>query len=349
MDLKTIDDREQSTRQQIISTVLFSVEKFRFDAEKAFDDFRLRERMLLNSLESKGISSYGLLSAWYEELLPMQNTIKSKRTDDIFTKSLIDNLLMSPDEAGSEINRIVARRESDVLHDFIYRIYPIADDRKKDLYKNQRKIALKLLSRQESEINQIRNHRINYVLYKEIAKQNNVTVIDSQSSLLKRLWAKISINSERKKTIELEKKRLLQINSRLKVLSTIDGGLVAEIFENKIDLMIILGLRNQYEKKVGKLPKANSKNAVKHLEIFDAETQKYKKDQIEKLTINSDQVSLESTRKITEYIDNLLLRIFDLTNIQKNKLLLYTKEYRELMQEKDSIIDIQNNRYDHIR
>jgi hypothetical protein len=47
---------------------------------------------------------------------------------------------------------------------------------------------------------------------------------------------------------------------------------------------------------------------------------------------------------MTKDIDNLILRIFDLTTIQKNQLLLYSKEYRQLIQEKTDIINLQNDR-----
>lgn len=340
-----INGREQIKRQQIIDAVLTSVERFRLDAKKAFSDFNLNDRKLVDGLDAKDISSYSVLSAWQEDLRPMQNTLQNKRSESDFSKLLIDNLLLDGSEAQSKIDQIITDRESEILHDFIASLYPITKNRKKDKYAEQRKLAYSLLSRPESEIDQIRNHQIDYILYKEIAKQNDISVIDTHTSLIKRIKSRIHINAERKKTIKSENKRLSYINNRLEILSVIDGGLIVEIFEKKFDLIVIFGLRNQYEKRIGKLSATDAKNAVKHLEIFDEETQSFKKEQTEKLTISSDQVSLETIRSITKDIDDLLLRIFDLTNIQKNQLLLYSKEYRELTQEKEAIKTLQNNRF----
>ena len=108
--------------------------------------------------------------------------------------------------------------------------------------------------------------------------------------------------------------------------------------------MIVLGLRNQYEKKINELSKSDQKNAVKRLAVFDKETAKFREEQIKKIALSSDQAGLEITRKITKDVDSLLLRIFDLSNIQKNQLVIQMKEFRELSSEKATILERQDNR-----
>ena len=90
------------------------------------------------------------------------------------------------------------------------------------------------------------------------------------------------------------------------------------------------------------MSKDDETNAIKRLSIFDSETQQFKNEQIYKLLTRSDRMNLEATRLISKEIDTLLLRIFDLSNIQKNQLLMYSKEYRELIQEQATINKLQN-------
>jgi hypothetical protein len=336
-----ITDREQARRQQITNIYLTNIEDFRIKATKAYSNFCQKDRSTLKSIETDNISSYGILSEWEQNLLPIQKSLISKRSDDSFAKLLTKNLSLNNDEVQLKIEDIISERESEILNNFISQIYL---DQKNNFYAEQRHNLKTLLLKSESEIKQIKDHQIDYFLYKEIAMQNNINVVDSHTSIIKRIMANRRINSERKKTIKFENERLIFINNRLKTLSTINGGLMTEVVDNNWDLITIFSLRNQYEKKISKLSENDSENAIKRLEVFDAETQKFKTEQIEKINLSSNQINLETTRLLTKNIDNLLLRIFDLTNMQKNQLLLYSKEYRELNQEQTAINNLQNNR-----
>jgi len=340
-ELQTIIDREQAKRQLILNSLLTNVENFRSDATKAFSDYSLIERSTLENIEADDISSYSVLTAWEQELMPIQQSLSDTRSDDNFSIFLIKNLILNNDEIQPKINQIISKREIEVLHNFTNQIYPINEH---DEYAEQRQQANILLSKPESDIIQIKNHQIDYILYAEIARLNNITVIDLHTSLFSRILGNLRLRSERKKTVKAENERLQFIKNRLEILSNMNGGLIVEIFEIKWDLITIFSLRNLYEKKINKLSVDDAKNAVKRLAIFDAETLKFRNEQIDKLSINSDQVSLEITRSMTTNIDNLLLRIFDLTNIQKNQLLLYSKEYRELRAEQTAIKNLQSER-----
>jgi len=340
-----IIDREQARRQQILNIYLTNIEEFRIKATKAYNDFCQKERSTLEGIKTNNISSYSILSAWEQNLLPIQQSLINKRSDNLFAKILIRNLSLNNDELQSKIDQIISERESEILNNFTSQIYTHQENKNHNIYAKQSHNLKILLSQPESAVKQIKDHQIDYFLYKEIAMQNNINVVDLQNSLWKRVVVKRRINSERKKTIKSENERLIFINNRLNALSTINGGLVTEIIENNWDLITIYSLRNQYEKKIGKLSESESKNAIKRLEVFDTETQKFKIEQIEKINISADQVNLETTRLLTKNIDNLMLRIFDLTNMQKNQLLLYSKEFRELTKEKIDINILQNNRF----
>lgn len=336
--LLTIDDREQTKRQQITDSILTNLEDFRTNAARAYHDFIPVERKLLASIETNDTTSYNVLAAWDNELRPLLHTLHSKLSAETFRAFMVKNLVLNEKEAQTKIDQIITERKSEVLRSFIYDLYPIVKKGRTDINSKQRERAKDLLSRPESDIEQIRNHQIDYMLYKEAAAQNHITVADSHASLFKRIRTKARIRAERKKILAAENNRLLYITKRLRELSAMNGGLLINLLDKKMDLMVILDLRNRYEKKIAKLSPEEAKNAVKRLAIFDSETLEFKKEQIEKLVINSDQTSLETTRAITRDIDTLLLRIFDLTTTQKNQLLLHTKEYRELTQEQTTIL-----------
>lgn len=344
-ELPVIDDREQSRKQQITDCVLTNVETFRTEASKAYCDFTPNERALLNGIKTDDIAGYNVLAAWHDQLKPLYHILHSSLSDKTFRESIVKNLVLDKEETQSRIDRLITDRKSEILHNFIFDIYPIVNNKRKDIYKKQRERVKNLLSQPESEIEQIRDHQINYILYKGAASQNHITVVDPYTSLFKRIKARKCIHTERKKTLAYENNRLSYITERLRELSAMNGGLLVSFLDKKWDLIVVLDLRNRYEKEITKLSPNDKKDAIKRLAIFDAKTHEFKKEQIEKIAISSDQVSLETTRTITKDIDALLLRIFDLTTIQKNQLLLCTKEYRELTQEQSAILQTQNNRY----
>lgn len=115
--------------------------------------------------------------------------------------------------------------------------------------------------------------------------------------------------------------------------------MIPSIIKNNWELIEVIGLRNSYDKKVSQLPKTQISNAIKRLEIFDQITVDFKKKQLENNKIDSNKINLESTRSRIKEIDTLLLRIFDLSNIQKNQLILLMKEYRDLLDERTKIFN----------
>lgn len=335
------DDREQLKRRQIADSLVIDLENFRTEATNAYSEYLPAERIVIDSLKADEVNVYNVLTSWEENLRPLLGVLRNKLSEVAFKENMMENLILEEDEVQNKIDEIIKARKMEVKNSFISKFYPI----EKNIYDKQRKQIGTMLPRPELEIERIKNHYVNYLLHREAADQNNITVVDSHASLLKRIIAKKHIRRERKNALISENNRLLYINDRIKSLSAINGGLLVDIYNKKWDLIIVLDLRNNFEKKVSKLSKEDDKNAVKRLAIFDAITSDFKKLQTDKITVNSDQSSLETTRTITRDIDSLLLRIFDLSNIQKNQLLVYTKEYRELSQEKVSILSKQSSRH----
>lgn len=341
-DIQIIEDREQNRRQEIVDQLLTDIELFRTKATKAYMQFNQKERNKLEKIETKNLPSYQIMAKWEDDLKPLIEKLESKRSEDSFKKSITKNLFLNKDEIQKKADQLVDLRTTEVVENFVNDIYPIGEN--KDIYRYERESAKKLFSLPLARVQVLKDHQVDYLLFREIAHQNKVSVNDPANWFVVRIINRLRIRKERKKVIKTENQRLLSINKRLEELSDINENIIHDIQDKKWDLMIVLGLRNQYEKKISELSKTDQKNAVKRLAIFDKETAKFREEQIKKIALSSDQAGLEITRKITKDVDSLLLRVFDLSNIQKNQLVLQIKEHRELLQERSVIIERQDNR-----
>lgn len=341
-DIQIIQDREQSRRQEILDIFLTDVELFRTKATKAYKIFSNKERIKLEKIEAKNIPSYQVLAKWESDLKPLLEKLEIKKSDNNFKKIITKNFFLNDNEVQRKTDQLIESRIIELIYNFVHDIYPI--NGKKDRYRYERDNARKLFSLPIFRIQLLKDHQVDYLLFREVASQNRITVNDPGNWFIIRILDSMRIRKQRKKIIKFENMRLTFIKTRLDELEETTDGLITEIIDKKWDLMIVLGFRNQYEKRINELSKEDKKNAVKRLAIFDKETTKFREEQTEKIALNSDQAGLEITRKITKDIDALLLRIFDLTNIQKNQLVLQMKEYRELTNEKASIFEKQENR-----
>lgn len=337
-------DNAQSTKLSIAKMISTNVEEFRTEASKVFGAFSKKERLILKKLDGKCVESQSVLAAWENELLPLNNNLEEKHKDANFKKSLAKNLYLDKDEIQAELDQIITKRKAEILNKFILGVYPVNKKFKKSVYKKQRKYLRMLVSKPEADILQLKNHQTDYLAYKAAAKKNSIAVIDPCDSKSKRKKVILQIEAEQRQVLTAESDRLYEIKNRLNSITAMSGGVLIDILDKKWDLITILSLRDQYEKAIGKLPKKDANNAIKRLEIFDKETSSFRNEQTNKLVINAEQVSLATARTITKDIDSILLRVFDLTDKQKDQLTQNSKEYSELNKEQAAIIEKQNKR-----
>ena len=134
----TVSSNPQAKRKQIIASAVNDVERFRINAKISYSEFTLPERNQLNTLEAGNLCSNDVLLAWQEELLPKQTTLNDKQHETKFNEIMIDNLLLNKDEAQSKIDEIIEKRKSEILIDFIYKLYSSKINKNSDLYSKQR-------------------------------------------------------------------------------------------------------------------------------------------------------------------------------------------------------------------
>ena len=328
-------------RQHIIDTLLANTEQFRQDAQAAFGRYSLQERQLLAGLECDTISSTDFLAAWQTVLLPQLHKLLKNVSDKAFVDMLISNLLLQTGTVQVKVDQITSQRKTELVNDFLYSLYPVNVNGKKDAYMHERERARAVLGMPELDLTTLKSHQAEYTLYKDIAQQNAVTVIDPYDSLFTKIRKNKHIKAERKKAAAYRKKRMQYITVRLALLAAMHKGLLMQLHDKQLDLVTIFDMRHQYEKKLSNLTGSQKNNPVKHLAIFETITQKYIAKQTERLAGSTAKAGLEQTKAITKELETVLLQVFDLSNAEKNQLLLYAKEYRELTQEQATL------RWDH--
>ncbi|MDQ5982298.1 MAG: hypothetical protein QG549_295 [Patescibacteria group bacterium] len=322
-----VNQREQGLKNTLSDLALTDRELFRTQATSVLRGINRTERESLKRLETENLSAYDVLILWYDNLSPVQKTLKSKLTNKAFRSIIKNNLLLDESIVDTKIQDLIDTRLEEVLVSFLHEHYP---------HKSAAlRYAERLLHNSDHDLNKLLSILTEFILYKIVAKENNIIVLDPHASIIKRISCRIRIAFERKKTIQNRNERLSYITRRQSTLLATNNGILAEILDKEWDLVTVISMRNQYEKRVNALPKTDN-TAIKRLAIFEKITQQFRDDYIEKTA--SKKVSLELTRKLSEEVDTLLLKIFDLSNVQKNQLLICSKEYRELKAEHKSIL-----------
>lgn len=334
----SIKDTERIKKQAITDVALVDIEAFRSDASRAYEVYPREERSLLRGLTARDKSAFDILNSWEAELLPFRMKLELKRNETSFLKQISKQLILTDSQAQATVDQLVDERLELATETFVSAHYAGIDTKGDEAYAKQRDNAEIVFSLPVAAIERLKNHLVDYVLYKGVAAEYRVAVYDMHGPLITRLWSASRINSERQKKARQDKKRLRQIHKRLFELETSDDGLLGEIMKQSWDLIVVLSLRNRYEKCIKGMTKDDAASIVRRLEVFDSETRQFKEKYTESLLGSVNQTSLQSARSLTKYVDTLLLRIFDLTTVQKNQLLVASKEYRELTQEAATLL-----------
>lgn len=335
--ISPINIRELSTRQRIIDLALTDVEDFRSSAYQACRNFTKKQRRLLRKIAYQNTTSYDILATWQDTLKPRLKSLEKERTDGDFLNSIAKHLSLEETSAQITINQLVLDRQLAMLDDFTFQIYE-KPKKGRDRHSKRRQLINAIMSDSQKQVEKLKNSYVEYLLFNEISASEKITILDPNLRLNKRSKLKRQIQRERKNAFRKRRQRLSEIYNRLDELSNLHDGLLTNIIDKKWDLMIILALRNNYDKKIAKLTDDQPDSATKRLNIFNAEVKAFKNAELEKMEMAPGQSSDDLIRIASDEIDNLLMQTFNLTNIQKNKLVLQMKEHRDLTAERKQII-----------
>ncbi len=330
--------------KRLIELSAYNREAFRLDASNAFKEYSLQDRIAVRKLESTNVSVWKLLDDWKNELLPALSELEKNRTKASFNKTLTRQLLLDKEAATELINDITKKRHTRFYDDFTMQHYPAASHNQKDELAKQRRFARVFLQRTYDDIENFRLRYNNYMLYKAVADARSIVVIDSRATWVERQRNIRSIRKERKQTSVSESQRLREISKRLTFLLAQYDDLVGKVLDNRWDIATVITLRNQYEKKLQSSD--IDLNPLERLAVFESVTGDFRREHVSKQGLKqSSKTSLTDIRRILNETEAVLLQFFDLSNSQKNQLLIYANEARQLSKEQATIKAAQHRRY----
>lgn len=310
-------------------------QRFRDQAAKAFSSFTLRDRQVAQSLDCQDVSAYDVLRAWESKLLPARTKLGQARTADQLHKALAKQLGLGADAAAQKASQLIMERNGELLQECIDSVYPLEAGVKKDRFAEVRMRAAELLEKPDIDIANFKKRYVEFVLYRHLAATNNIAIYDPFAPWLERKRATLQASKDKRRATREEKQKLARIANRLNELAASHEGLVAQVATKGWDAATIMSLKNAYEKQLKTA--AQPVAPARRLAIFDAVTREFCDRETERLAAGAPQYGLESIRLISEDIVTLLTRLFDLTNVQKNELVLQLKEYRMLINERDAL------------
>lgn len=318
-------------------------ESFRLDANQAYKAFTVKDRALVKTLSTKQTDAYNLLSQWKADVQPLFSELEIQRTKPMFYKALEKYLILDGASAQSKADLLINERRDRAIEQLITAFYPLPYIGNKDIYARQRTQARQLFVQTEQELEALHLRYVNYLIHHEVASFCSINVVDPYDSWLKQHKTARRIHKERKSIVKNENNRLRVIDQQLASLAATYDGLVGEVIEKNWDFVVVISLRNQYEKQLQALPETDTNDAANRLVVFEKVTKPFRDSYLQ--TIESRQ-SLTQIQAIAEDANKLLLRIFSLSNSQKNQLLILAKNARELTQEKAAILKARAHRQD---
>lgn len=325
-------------------------ELFRLNAAKAYLAFPATDRAIIKKLTADSTTGYALLNQWQSSLQPLAAELSASGTRPAFARDIAKYLFLDMPSAERRVEDLLATRRQEAREKVLYELYPLPINSRKDRRAAPRNNARNLLMKTAAEIESLKERYVAYLLHQTVALTCAIPVEDAHTPWLKRILTRRRIASERKKLNGVERKRLHDIAQRLNQLNASHDGMLGELLRKEWDLIVVISLRNKYEKQIQALPPTERLSPLKRLTIFEKITKQFRDEQIDKLAhSNPAHDSLVAVRHYAETTDALLLRIFDLSNEQKNQLLVLSKEARDLQKEREALMSGQVRRQQLLR
>lgn len=335
----------EAALQQLVDFSERDPEGFRLQAAVAYAEFSPQDRAVMRNLETDTWTAYAVLEKWQAALQPLLGTLQANQQRPAFRTAIAKYLVISHEQANDKVSEFITARQREARIDFTNELYPPVAQDSQDKYRKSRAHAYSLFEQPPDEIEALQGRYVQYLLYHRAAELQSITITDVHAPWLKRRHALQKANSERKRASKREYDRLRTIQAELSQLSQMYDGLLGRVLEKDWDLIVVIGLRNQYEKQLQKLEDNDAKSPLKRLEVFEKITKDFRDSQVEKMALEHPALnSLSAARNFAEAINTLLLEIFDLSNAEKNQLLTLTKQARELAAEKDHILQLRSRR-----
>lgn len=327
--IELITERERELYKRTLDGALLNVEQFRFEAARAYNDFTSSDRAAVARLQGRNSSADDFFILWLDELRVQRKKLVRSQGDPGFIESLEKGLQLSAVERDVKVASIISARDQELITQGLDKIY-------NQPHKQQRIAALRLLERNDDEIEKLYRRYVALEVYTHVAHMEGVALYDPHASRAGRLLQRYTISKQRRQLRKKENRRLQSIEGELSELMKWNEGLAGAIHASGIDAIALIAAKAKYEKHLMVLHKGERNNPGVQITIYNDIVSDLRKRYGSRLKARTE--SLQGARQATQALDDICVRVFDLTNAKKNELLTVTKKIRELEKEQELIL-----------
>lgn len=321
-------------QQKALDEVTIDADEFRTHVEATCRVFTKQERRIVKALTEDNYYGLDFIEEWLRTGIAARTDIEKAVTNGSLLKTLAKHFHMSEMGAGASLEPLKDKRVSMFEQEFIDEFYEGVSKRaKKRLLAAAKK---HIFSRSRSEVTALHDHAAAHEAYTTVAHSAVVSYVDSHDNWhTRRRYAKI-VRKEEATYGRTLKKRRQYAAYRLAQLSGIYDGLIEEIIGYDWNVALVISLRNKYEKAVqAKLARPSTVRQLQLSEKFDEITRDFLTAQAKKYSgAGSNLVDITEVKRGMAIV---LARIFELSTVQKNHLILAVKEYKDLARESNQI------------
>ena len=301
---------------------------FRDEARRAYANYTRQQRRIAKRLKTPEVTAFDFYMAWRDRYMARMQRIMSAVQAGKLDKMLARVLLLPDDASVKQLTqalieiRTVCERQA--LVDTVYNIHR----------KRARRTAQALVDMGDQAVAHDIERFVNYHLYRTVARQRNVVVVDRHANLLVRMIQRMRARRQTRKLVRAARRRLAGIDTELFATEQLHNGLVARLFSLGIDLIEVLAARHEYEKALEKMSAAARKSPTKKLELYEKKTASIRSAYLDSVP---GLAGLKDVQKAAKEIDDALLKVFDFDMQQCNDLMRALKRYRTLTRERKEL------------
>lgn len=292
---------------------------FKSQARGAFRAFTKTDRCQAKYLTTASSSTYEFYKEWHDIILPTLNTIAKVPANTALKKSLQKSLLLEDFQVNELARKLAKDRDKLLKKQFVHAHYPVGECA-------ARQVAYRFMNYSDEDNLDTLYRYLDFLAYKQVTSERNITVYDRWSPYFKRLVQHLWDNSQTKKLIRHTQRKIAMIREQIKAIETNDYSLVASVLSLNIDLVVIGAARQDYEKALTKLNDSLQKSPTKRLELYKEISSSLCATYLEDI---AESKSLQDIQKMSQEIDTVLLRVFDLPTRRYNELMNHMKNYRD--------------------
>ena len=304
---------------------------FRKDARRAAEQFPREMRRSVEAAHTRTAPIFALFADWTRELAPDLEALEKNAQTNILQHAIAKQLNLPTAIAKERARQLVERRRAELLERFL------------DLYQygargRAHEAARQLFGRPVNIVADIHARCMDYATHQMVAHELGFVIRDPYAPLLKLRRLARTERRQIKRYNAGQAKRLDSIRSKQQALISERRAIIGRILALNLDTILALDAYRQYKKRLDALKPA-SRTPAKTLSLFTAATKSIRDNYTKTLT---DMSKLSDLQRALEEVDNVLIEIFDMTDSERNALMVRLKEYRELECEAAGILQEQS-------